>query len=174
MIGPYYCPVAPYASAVPGGEAFDFTSNANSIYHGGTVSVTKRFSQHYQYQANYTWSRVIDDTSDFNNAFASFRPNGLSLAQEKGVSDFNRTNVFVATGVYNSLKVASKLAYVREALSDVTVGPVISFSSGSPFDIVLASPFSNGAPLPNYVSRPYHTAAFHPDQRNQSLQLGRL
>ena len=166
VLGPYYCPVAPYASIVPGGEAFEFTSNGNSIYHGATVSVTKRFSNHYQFQGNYTWSRAIDDTSDFNNAFASFRPNGLGLTQERGVSDFNRTNVFVATGVYNSLKLGSKHALVRYALSDMTVGPVLTLSSGSPFDFVIAAPFNNGAPLPNYTSRPYN------EQRNSGQGPG--
>ncbi len=166
VLGPYYCPVAPYTSIVPGGEAFDFTSNGNSVYHGGTVSVTKRFSNHYQFQGNYTWSRAIDDTTDFENAFSSFRPNGLSLTQEKGVSDFNRTNVFVVTGVYNSLKLNSKHTWVRYAFSDMTVGPVISFSSGSPFDLVIAAPFNNGAPLPNYTSRPYN------EQRNSGQGPG--
>ncbi len=166
VLGPHYCAVAPYASIVPGGEAFEYTSNGNSIYHGATVSVTKRFSHHYEFQGNYTWSRSIDDTTDFENAFSSFRPNGLSLAQEKGVSDFNRTNVFVATAVYNSLKLGSKHAWMRYAFSDMTVGPVVTFSSGSPFDFVLAAPFNNGAPLPNYTSRPYN------EQRNSGQGPG--
>ncbi len=166
VLGPYYCPVEPYASIVPGGETFEFTSNGSSIYHGATVSVTKRFSNHYQFQGNYTWSRSIDDTTDFNNAFASFRPNGLSLAQERGVSDFNRTNVFVATGVYDSLKLNSKHAWVRYAFSNMTVGPVLTLSSGSPFDFVIAAPFNNGAPLPNYTSRPYN------EQRNSGQGPG--
>ena len=166
VLGPYYCPNAAANSEFPGGEAFDFTSNGSSIYNGATVSVTKRFSNHYQFQGNYTWSRAIDDTSDFNNAFASFRPNGLGLAQERGVSDFNRTNVFVATGVYNSLKLNSQHAWVRYAFSDMTIGPVLTLSSGSPFDFVLAAPFNNGAPLPNYTSRPYN------EQRNSGQGPG--
>jgi hypothetical protein len=156
VVGPQYCEVAPYTTTVNGGEAFSFTSNGTSVYHGATVSVTKRLSHHVQFQGSYTWSRAIDDATDFNNAFASFRPNGLSVAQERGVSDFNRTNVFVASGVYNTQKLIGGRSWVRHLFSDMTVGPVLTLSSGSPFDIDISSPFSNGAPLPNNVSRPYN------------------
>ena len=43
-------------------EAFE--SNSNSVYNGLTVQVSKRFSQHYQFLASYTFGKVIDDTPD--------------------------------------------------------------------------------------------------------------
>ncbi len=156
ILGPIYAGNTTFTAPATGGLPFDFSSNGTSTYHGATVSVTKRYSRHFQGQANYTWSRSIDDATDFNNSFASFRPNGLSLQQERGVSDFNRTNVFVGNLVYNSLFSSGDRRLVARVFSDVTVGPVFSASSGSPFDVDISTPFSNGTPLPNIVSRPYH------------------
>ena len=156
VLGPVYTESPSYAAALPGGEAVDYASNGNSIYHGATVSVNKRLSQHIQGSANYTWSRSIDDTTDFNYAFASFRPNGTSLTQEKGVSDFNRTNVFVATAVYNTTGMKFRSSLLTETLGNITVGPVYSASTGSPFDILISLPFTNNTPNGNLQARPYH------------------
>ena len=37
-----------------------FDSGADSIYHGGFVQLSKRFSQNFQVQTSYTFSKVID------------------------------------------------------------------------------------------------------------------
>ncbi len=156
VLGPVYTQTAAYATALPNGEAVDYASDGNSVYHGGTVSITKRYSQRVQASANYTWSRSIDDVTDFNYAFASYRPNGTSVQQEKGVSDFNRTNVFVATAVYNTTGVKFRTGLMTQLLSNITAGPVFSASTGSPFDILLSLPFNNGTPNGNLQARPYH------------------
>ncbi len=156
VIGPMYQETAPYAAALPGGTPFDFASNGTSTYHGATVSLTKRASRHYQFQANYTWSRSIDDATDFDNAFASYRPNGLSVEQERGVSSFNRTNVFVGNLVYNTLGLTGQHGFIRKAFSNMTVGPVFSAYSGVPFDVDISTPFNNGTPLGNLAARPFN------------------
>ncbi len=158
ITGPTYTQSAAQQAAIPLGAAFLYTSDGNSVYHAGTVSINKRYSQHIQASANYTWSRAIDDATDFNVAFASYRPNGTALNQEKGVSDFNRTNVFVATAVYNTTGTRFHSTLLTEALGNITIGPVFSVASGAPFDILLSSPFSNGTPagLGNLQARPYH------------------
>ena len=165
ILGPTFTEVAPYTSLVPGGQAFDFGSNGNSIYHGATVSLTKRYSHHVEFQGNYTWSRSIDDATDYNIAFASYRPNGLTENQERGVSSFNRTNIFVANAVYNTLAARSNTMLSR-VFSNVSVGPVFTAESGAPFDIDISTPFNNGTPLGNLTARPYH------EQRNSGQGPG--
>ena len=158
VLGPFYTESAAYSTSLPGGSPFNFNSNGSSTYHGGTASLTERLSHHVQFQANYTYSRSIDDTTDFNTAFASFRPNGLSLSQERGVSDFNRTNVLVLSGVYNTLGAVGRNKLVSSIISNVSIGPIFSASSGAPFDVDITSPFNNGTPggLGNLQARPYH------------------
>jgi hypothetical protein len=44
--------------------AIFFNLDGQSIYHGGTAALTKRFSHFYSITANYTWSKVIDNTGN--------------------------------------------------------------------------------------------------------------
>ncbi|MCI0661799.1 MAG: carboxypeptidase regulatory-like domain-containing protein, partial [Acidobacteria bacterium] len=48
----------------------DYQSRGRSIYHGMTVSLQRRFSNYLTFQANYTFSKAIDDQTDFNSGFA--------------------------------------------------------------------------------------------------------
>ncbi|MGA2458041.1 MAG: carboxypeptidase-like regulatory domain-containing protein, partial [Terriglobales bacterium] len=43
-----------------------YSSIANAIYNGGILEVKKRFSDRYTLIANYTYSKAIDDSTDFN------------------------------------------------------------------------------------------------------------
>jgi hypothetical protein len=56
----------------------DYESRGSSLYHGLTASLMKRFSNHFSFQANYTWSKAIDDNTDFNSAFAHLSRHGSS------------------------------------------------------------------------------------------------
>src|SRR2546425_9778682 len=63
-------------------EAFE--SNSNSVYNGLTVQVSKRFSQHYQFLASYTFGKVIDDTPDATSVvpFSSDRSEERRVGKE--------------------------------------------------------------------------------------------
>src|SRR5205085_8366377 len=41
-----------------------FDSNADSIYHGGFIQLTKRFSRGLALQTSYTFSKALDDRPD--------------------------------------------------------------------------------------------------------------
>ena len=42
-------------------------SNGSSIYHGLTANLRKRFSDHYEFLASYTFSHAIDDSTDLQS-----------------------------------------------------------------------------------------------------------
>src|SRR5207247_4933231 len=44
-----------------------FDSGADSVYHGGFVQLGKRFSQSFQVQTSYTFSKVLDSRPDFTS-----------------------------------------------------------------------------------------------------------
>src|SRR6185295_14747196 len=48
----------------------DYQSRGSSIYHGVTFELIKRFSNNFSLRAGYTFSKAIDDQTDFNSAFA--------------------------------------------------------------------------------------------------------
>ena len=61
------CDPATYAGCVPFGDMDANYSNGSSVYHGLTANLRKRFSQHYEFQASYTWSHAIDDSTDLQS-----------------------------------------------------------------------------------------------------------
>jgi len=109
-----------------------YKSIGNSIYHGMTASLTKRFSNNFQFQANYTWSKAIDDQTDFNSAFSAFIPNRLDL--ERAVSAFDIRHNFVANAVIRSPFKAGE-GFLGHAFGDLTLSPIVFARSGIPFTL---------------------------------------
>jgi hypothetical protein len=101
-----------------------YASIGNSIYHGLTVSLTKKYSRNFQAMVNYTWSKAIDDTTDFNSAFSAFLPTNLRI--ERALSVFDIRHNFVASGVWTS-------PFKNRIFGDLTIAPIISARSGIPF-----------------------------------------
>lgn len=109
-----------------------YSSIGNSIYHGMTASLTKRFSNSFQFQANYTFSKAIDDNTDFNSAFAAFLPTRLDL--ERAVSAFDIRHNFVANGVFRTpFRAGEGQNFLSRAFADITISPIVFLRSGIPF-----------------------------------------
>jgi hypothetical protein len=112
----------------------DYQSRGISIYHGMTVSLTKRFSDHFSFQANYTWSKAIDDNTDFNSAFAPPFPSRLRT--DRSLSTFDIRHNFVVSGVIQSpFKAGPGHSFGSRALADITLSPSIFIRGGIPFTI---------------------------------------
>ena len=58
---------ASLTGCVPFGDMDANYSNGSSIYHGLTANLRKRFSNHYEFLASYTWSHAIDDSVDLQS-----------------------------------------------------------------------------------------------------------
>ena len=112
----------------------DYQSRGISIYHGMTASLTRRFSNHFSFQANYTWSKAIDDQTDFNSAFAP--PFPTRLRTDRSLSTFDIRHNFVVSGVIESpFKAGAGHSFGSRVLADITVSPSIFLRSGIPFTI---------------------------------------
>jgi hypothetical protein len=131
--GPALVPIDPAIT-----QYNQYTSIGNSIYHGMTVSLVKRYSAHSLFNVNYTFSKAIDDVTDYNSAFSAFLPTNLRL--ERGVSAFNVTHNFVASGVFHSpLAGGAGHNPVARALAGVTASPIVFLRSGIPFTVLLGA-----------------------------------
>jgi hypothetical protein len=62
----------------------------------------RRFRGGISMNARYTFSKSIDDASSFGGVGGTVAQNWLDLAAERGLSSFNRTNVFTMSWVYTS------------------------------------------------------------------------
>lgn len=108
-------------------------SSGSSIYHGMTATLKKRFSDFYQFQVSYTLAKSIDDTVDF---ITDLQPaNQLNLAGERSLSAFDQRHRLVVSGVFVT---PFQSGYgIGRALADLTVSPIVTASSGRPFNLLL-------------------------------------
>ncbi|HET6958165.1 MAG TPA: TonB-dependent receptor [Vicinamibacterales bacterium] len=69
------------------GDVFVTNSLGHSLYRGATFGVRKRFSQHYQLEANYVLSKDEDDDSNERDPFTDRSFNFYNLDLDYGPSD---------------------------------------------------------------------------------------
>ncbi len=160
FVGPYYLPKAGATQGEPNStitQNNETTSAGHSTYNGLTASLTKKYGHGLQFQANYTWSKAIDNISDFSSESTPFRPGYLNL--DRGPSDFNVKNSFVANAVYTSPVHHGGDSFVRNLYSDFVIAPIVMIRDGVPFtllDPAIGGSGSNGNSSHVSEARPFH------------------
>ena len=86
-----YGPTPPFPNL---GTIDDTDSSAKSLYRGVTFGVRKRFSQRFQMEANYTYSRDLDDDSSERDPFSYRYVNFFNLGAEYSNSDRDERHKF--------------------------------------------------------------------------------
>jgi hypothetical protein len=86
-----YGPTSPFPNL---GTINDTASVAKSLYRGIAIGVRKRFSQRFQMEANYTWSKDLDDDSSERDPFSYRYVNFFNLAAEYSNSDRDERHKF--------------------------------------------------------------------------------
>ncbi len=127
------CNLTTLVGCIPFGDMDANYSNGSSVYHGLTANLRKRFSNHYQFLASYTWSHAIDDSTDLESTLTpqdSYYPNA-----DRSSSLFDQRQRFVFSGVYQSGKL-SGTSFASKFFSNWTLASTIEFSSGRPFNII--------------------------------------
>ncbi len=126
------------------GNITDLVHDVNSFYNSLQVSVQRRFSHGLSVDANYTWSKSLDDlpqAAAVNTAIVSptipwYMPNFHRL--EYGPSDWDRTNIFVTSYVWDLPKLRGSNQVVRAVLGNWENTGIVSWQSGSPFTVLSA------------------------------------
>ena len=118
-----------------------------SKYDSLTMKLEKRLSDRLAFDANYTWSKSMDDASDPGPTFHEYNvPQDVrDLRAEKGLSSFHHAHRFVFTGTWE----------FRKGWSFNTIG---TFQTGAPVTINLPSDNANigagPAQRPNLLRNP--------------------
>ncbi len=143
-----------------------------SIYHSGTFKIEKRLSSGLTLNANYTWSKSIDDASDVGTTFSETNiPQDVrNVRAERALSSFDHRHRLVFSYSY-------QLPFRRTGrlTQGWTVNGLGSFQSGAPFTIILPTDNANigtgpaqrpdlvgdpNAGAPHTVDQWFNTAAF--------------
>ncbi len=146
------CDPTTFAGCVPFGDMDANYSNGSSIYHGFSANLRKRFNEHYEFLASYTWSHSIDDSTDLQSTTVpqdSYYP-GL----ERSTSLFDQRHRFVLSGVYQTGRLHGD-GFMSKVFSYWTWAPLLELSSGRPFNITTAG--GDNLQLESLTSRPNTT-----------------
>jgi len=113
----------------------DFADDAYAHYNSLQTTISRRWASSY-FQAAYTFSKSTDTTSSFNTAFNTLFNNQTSLADSRGLSDFDRTHRLVVSYLYNFPFFKDATGLKGVALKGWSITGISVFQSGVPFTIV--------------------------------------
>ena len=124
-----------------GGVLTEYGYDGNSIYHGGSLRVERRFRKGLLIQSNYTYSRAIDDAE--NELFSSIvNPRRIfdqTLAHSsRGLSGLNRTHKYTLSWVYDLPQLRGSNAFAHGFLNGWSWAGAYIAESGQPVTIISA------------------------------------
>src|SRR5262249_39284131 len=105
-----------------------YETTASSFYHGFTAQAQKRFARNFSLNAHYTFSKAIDEVTDFNSDFSAQNPRNIRL--DRALSSFDRRHRFVAIGLIQS-------PFQNQIARDWLLSPIVVAQSGRPFNLLL-------------------------------------
>jgi hypothetical protein len=127
------------------GPIFQSTSWVNSSYNGLVTSINKRFSNGYTFLTGYTWSKCLDQASQFHSGGGSVvdpftAQNEYNRGAEKGLCAFDVRHRFTFSGSMELPFGSGKRFLNRKGLTDKIVGgwrmsPILVLSHGVPLTV---------------------------------------
>jgi hypothetical protein len=125
-----------------------FDSGGNSIYQGGFVQFQRRFSTHFQVQASYTYSKVLDATPDATSVVPGNSGDDSKVARDtllpnldRGLGNADIRHRFVLSGVWEINYARADNPVLREVLNSWQLGLITQVQSGRAFnDITTGDP----------------------------------
>jgi outer membrane receptor protein involved in Fe transport len=116
-------------------------NGGNSNYHGGELTLEKRFSRGLSFRTAYTFSKSIDFAQEHlaTGGTGSFTQNARDLNERRGPSDFDIRHRFVASYIYE-LPFGRGRAYLHDGPLSYVLGGwrlsgLANVRSGRPFTV---------------------------------------
>ncbi len=110
-----------------------YESSGNSFYNAGTFVLRRRFAQNFSLLAHYTFSKTIDEVTDFNSDFSAQNP--LNVRADRALSSFDQRHRVVISGVFQMPKYGDSLS--SKIFSNFVFSPIFNYGSGRPFNVQL-------------------------------------
>jgi hypothetical protein len=123
---------------------------ADSYYDALTVSYVQRPIRYGSYRISYTWSKAIDDVSEF---FFSAPVNNYNIGEDRSLADDDQRNrvMFDAT-VHNSLEPGKTL--VAKIVNGFQLNGVLQYYSPFPFNVTSGASANTTANIQGTTLRP--------------------
>jgi hypothetical protein len=125
--------------------------NGFSTYHSLQMEVRKSLSWGLQMQASYTWSKSIDNSSDYTPGQAfndrSYAQDQFNYRAEKAVSQFDIPHRFLLTHVWQIPAFRAQRGVAGRVLGGWTFASVNQWQTGVPFTVVSGPRTVAGVPI---------------------------
>ena len=125
------------------GEIGEFARQGHSDYNALQILFKAQTSNYSMFQAAYTWSHSIGNV-DLDNSSGSVNQEAWTYngnpSLDKGNSNINRPNIFVANEVLYLPKLVGKSQWMEQTLGGWEVNSIFSWLHGTSYSV-----FSNGA-----------------------------
>jgi hypothetical protein len=115
------------------GPIFFSTPDVNSNYNAMNVNLTRRFFKGLQMQANYRWSKSIDQLSYEGPGFITNQTFPQDNSTERGPSDFDVRHYFNLAGLYELPFFRGRHDSVGRALGGFQITGIVTYHTGFPF-----------------------------------------
>lgn len=155
----------PLFQGINSGSGAGGTNNGYSNYHSLQTTITRRFTNGLSFNANYTWSHMLDtlDSSGWGSSAGSQNyQNSYSPAANYGPSNFDVRNAFKASAIYDlpfgkGREFLNSNSLLDEVIGGWQISPTLVWTSGSPFTPLMVNNLSYaqaGAWYPDQVGNP--------------------
>ncbi len=120
-------------------------SRADSIYHSLQARFQQRLARGLSALASYTWSKSIDDASNFFSSAGdpNFPQDSYNVRAERGLSNFDVRHRLSASYSYDLPTRRFDQAWLRTLASGWQTFGIFTFQSGRPFTVALLPDFDN-------------------------------
>lgn len=128
-----------------------YSASANSWYHGMMLELRKRFSGNVSLAFNYTFSKAMDETLDFNSDFQA--NDQLCRSCERALSSFDQRHKVVAYAILQSSRATNGGAAWQKVFGGFLLTPIFRYNSARPFNVLAGGELNNDRH--NTTDRPY-------------------
>nr|MBA3767376.1 hypothetical protein [Acidobacteriota bacterium] len=128
-----------FASAV-----FFPTPDTNASYNAMILRLSRRFSQGFQFDTNYRWSKSNDIVSSEAVGAAANPTYPLDQRQERGPSDFDVRHSFIFSGLWDLPFLRNRKDLAGKILGGWQINGIVTYHTGFPWTPVIGNcPRSN-------------------------------
>lgn len=114
--------------------------NGNSIYHSFQTEFRKALTRGLQVQASYTWSKSIDDASDYSPGQATtdrgYAQDQFNFRAERGPSSYDIPHRFIVSHVWQLPFWAAQRGVAGRVLGGWTFASINQWQSGIPYTVM--------------------------------------
>ena len=112
-----------------------------AAFNGLTLKVTRRFTRGLSFDAEYTFSKSMDDASDTGTTNAEYNlpQNAYDPDLEKGPSSFDHRNRFTANAVYDLPLARGSHGLLHAFAGSWRASGILMLQSGAPFTVNLSA-----------------------------------